>query len=79
MWYTCVSFALLHSMMINLRCRSGHLGGSVGQVAAFSSGHHPRGLGSSSALGSCSAENLLLPLPLLLPLLVLALSNKENL
>ena len=32
------------------------LGGSVGYMTAFSSGHDPRGLGSSPALGSLLIE-----------------------
>ena len=48
---------------------SGHLGDSVGEASAFSSGHDPGDLGNP-----CSAGSLLLPLPLLLLLLVLSLS-----
>ena len=38
-------------------------------------GHDFRFVGLSPELGSTSAESLLVPLPLLLPLLALALSN----
>ena len=44
-----------------------HLGGSVGEVSAFSSGHDLRVLGSSPVLGSLLSWKLLFNLPLLPP------------
>ena len=50
----------------------GHLGGSVSEASAFSSGHDPRVLGSSLTSGSLlSGEQSLLPPP------SLVLSNKS--
>ena len=48
----------------------GHLGGSVGEVSAFSSGHDLRILGSSPMSGSLISRESLVSLPL--PPLVLS-------
>ena len=53
---------------------SGHLGDSVSSVLVFSSGHDLWVPGLSPALAPCSVGNLLLPLPLSFPPLVLSLS-----
>ena len=50
----------------------GHLGGSVGEASAFGSGHDPGSRDLAPHRAPCSAESLLLPLPL--PQLVLCLS-----
>ena len=50
------------------------LGGSVGEVSAFSSGHDPRVLGSRPALGSLLSRESASPSPSAIPhLLVLSL------
>ena len=62
----------------------GCLGGSVGWVSAFSSGHDPGVLGYNPAMGSWLRQEPASPSPLLLPLLVQefvsspSLSDKKN-
>ena len=49
--------------------------GSVGEASAFGSGHDPRILGSSSTLDSLLSGSMLLPLPSLLLVLTLSLTE----
>jgi len=57
---------------------TGHLGGSVVKESAFGSGHDPRFLGSSPALGSLLSGEPASPSPPPLPhALSVSLSNKN--
>ena len=62
-WHCSFNFCLQKCVISTRKCKKlGHLGGSIGEASAFSSGHDPRVLGSPPVLGSPLIEGLFLPL-----------------